>query len=426
MSYLLIVLFQACTPQQNQDTLKENPPNILFIVADDIGYEKLGSYNGLHTNTPNIDALAKKGVQFMRAYTSPVCTPSRMTIYTGRYPTNHQYTNVLPVHLGTKEFVDFKAIPTYAQLLRDNGYLTSVTGKWQLAALEYHPEHCKLGGFDSWCVWQIWKDNKKTTRYWQATLNEDGKIRNDIDSLFGPDVLTNYVIEQMQEAKAAGKPFAIQHNMMLPHWPIIQTPDDKKLEREASLDNMIAYMDKQVGILLEAVEKLGVSDNTIIIFAGDNGTETKEIRLTKQGKVQGGKHTMTDAGAHVPLIFYQPKKMEGGRKVNQLIDFADLFPTFCQLAGIELEEEMAIDGVSFHKLLNGEKQTTRAWVTAGYRGKYMIFDGKWRWHHNDQKLIDCRNLPTENEADMNSLEAQNAKEKLNEIMQQLLKENQEI
>lgn len=93
-------------------------PNILFIVADDLGYEKLGCYGGINTNTPNIDQLAKNGVQFMRAYTSPVCTPSRMSIYTGRYATKHQYTNVLPVHLGTKEFVDFATIPTYAQELR--------------------------------------------------------------------------------------------------------------------------------------------------------------------------------------------------------------------------------------------------------------------------------------------------------------------
>jgi len=398
----------------------------LLIIADDLGYEKLGSYDGIDTYTPNIDQLARKGVQFMRAYTSPVCTPSRMSIYTGRYPTNHQYTGVLPVHLGTKEYIDFTKFPTYAQMLRDNGYLTSVTGKWQLAALEYHPDHCKQGGFDSWCVWQIWKDNEKTTRYWQPVLNEDGAIRNDADSLFGSDVLTDYVIEQIGEATKAGKPFAIQHNMMLPHWPIIQTPDDKKLNRQAGLDNMIAYMDKQVGILLAAVDSLGIANNTVIIFAGDNGTETKEIRLTKNGKVQGGKHTMTDAGAHVPLIFYQPKKIGGGRKINQLIDFADLYPTICDLADVKIETNQdMIDGISFHNILMGEETTSREWITAGYRGKYMIFDGAWRWHHNDKKLIDCRNLPQETEADMKAEEAQKAKARLSKIMQELLENNSE-
>lgn len=212
---------------------KSNPPNILLVVADDLGYEKLSCYGGLDVQTPNLDKMAEQGIRFTRAYTSPVCTPSRMSLYTGTYTPRHKYTEVLPVHLGTKEFVDFSLMPTTAHQLKKAGYTTSVTGKWQLAALEFHPNHCQDAGFDSWCVWQIWKNNAKTTRYWKATLNHDGTIRDDIQNQFGSNVLTDYVINQMKSAKQEDQPFFIQHNMFLPHVPIIETPlDIQKKEME--------------------------------------------------------------------------------------------------------------------------------------------------------------------------------------------------
>jgi arylsulfatase A-like enzyme len=207
-------------------------PNILLIYADDIGYEALNCYGGLDFKTPRLNAMAKDGLRFSRAYTSPVCTPSRVSLHTSLYTTRHRHTGVLPVHKGTKQKVDFQKMPTFAQLMRDNGYLTSVTGKWQLATLEVWPDQIRNAGFDSWCIWQIWRQGKKTPRHWNATYNEDGKVRNDIADRFGPDVLADYVIEQMTEAKAAGKPFLIVHNELLPHWPIVDTPDDRAFPGE--------------------------------------------------------------------------------------------------------------------------------------------------------------------------------------------------
>jgi arylsulfatase A len=150
------VLLQIYAPSAGAETIDH--PNILLIVADDLGCEALGCYGGLDFSTPHLDRLASEGMRFSLAYTSPVCTPSRMTFYTGTYVTRHKYYDVLPVHLGTKKAVDFRnRWTTFAQLLREAGYATSVTGKWQLAALEFHPEHCRDAGFDSWCVWQIWR-----------------------------------------------------------------------------------------------------------------------------------------------------------------------------------------------------------------------------------------------------------------------------
>lgn len=400
------------------DAFAQEQPNILLIVADDLGYEKVGSYNDLISFTPNIDKLAKQGVMFTRAYASPVCTPSRMSIYTGNYATTHKYTGVLPVHLGTKEYVDFDTKwTTSAQLLRQNGYQTSVTGKWQMAAMEYHPEHCKSAGFDSWCVWQIWHNERKTKRYWNATINEDGKVWTEKDSLFGPEVLTDYVIRQMEMSKKSDKPFFIQHNMMLPHVPIVLTPDDK---REASLDNMIKYMDKQIGVLLEAVDKLEIAKNTIVIFVGDNGTQSEEPRITKDGLVNGGKWTLTDGGMHVPLIIRYPDIFPENMKYQNLVDMADLFPTICDLSNTKINDAMNIDGISFNNLLMGKEQRERKWVTAGYEDDFVIFDGSWRLHQKGNVLVDCRNLPEEKISDVQSTEAKAALAKLTPILNELL------
>ncbi len=395
------------------------PPNILLIAADDLGYEKLGCYGGLNTSTPVLDKMAKEGTRFVRAYTSPVCTPSRMSLYTGTYTPRHKFTDVLPIHLGSKDAVDFQKWPTYAQALREAGYTTSVTGKWQLAGLEFHPEHCRLAGFDSWCVWQIWSNNAKTIRYWNPTLNQDGAIRTDLEKRFGPDVLTEYVIDQMRSAKEVNKPFCIHHNMMLPHVPIVQTPHDLELNRPGSLDNMISYMDAQIGRLLAALNELDIADNTIVLFVGDNGTQTKSVRMTTAGKVTGGKRDLNDGGTHVPLITYSPGRVPAGNIAHDLVDMADFFPTICELAGAKLPENKAIDGISFVDPLTGKGPSQRQWVTAGIYDDLFVFDGEWRLHNIDNKLFDCRDLPYEKLADLSSDAAKAAKARLLPILNNL-------
>jgi len=391
---------------------RDQRPNILLIVADDLGYEMLGCYGGLETDTPNLDSMAKNGVMFTRAYTSPVCTPSRMSLYTGTYMPRHQFSSVLPIHVGSDIAVDMQEWPTYAQALRAAGYATSVTGKWQLAGLEFHPDHCRQAGFDSWCVWQIWKDGAKTTRYWQPVFNQDGEIRQDIDDQFGPDVLTGYVIEQMRSAQKANKPFCIQHNMLLPHVPLVQTPDDKKANCPASLKNMVRYLDKQVGKLLTALDELDLTENTFVFFVGDNGTQAEKPRMTTAGKITGGKWTLTDAGTHVPFIAFSPNLIPSGRRLDDLIDMADFFPTICELAGVKILPKNGIDGVSFVRPLTGRGRGTRPRVTAGIGDDFFIFDGDWRLHHRGEKLVDCRELPEEKRADMNSEAAEAAKARL--------------
>lgn len=405
-------------------------PNVLIIFADDIGYEVLNSYGGLDFETPNLNRMASEGTRFSRAHTSPVCTPSRVSFHTGLYVPRHGHVNVLPVHLGTEKKVDFNRFPTFAQQIRANGYDTSVTGKWQLATLAKHPDHIRQAGFDSWCVWQIWNNGQKTDRHWNPYFNHNGRIRDDLSDRFGPDVLTDYVIGQMKESKKSGKPFLILHNELLPHWPVVETPDDRLLKRPASLPHFVHYMDKLVGRLLDEVDRLGIREETYVIFMGDNGTweedfanpraaqpgEKPHTRHTKAGPVNGGKNMLVDGGTHVPLLVWGPRSVAGGKVCDDLVDVVDLFPTLCELTRTPMPGP--VDGRSIVAQIHGKKGIPRTWVhtTLGEKwGGETLFDGEFRLHRNSGKLIDARKLPLEKTADPDDPIARTAKAKLEAV-----------
>lgn len=417
--------------------------NILYIFADDIGYEALNCFGGLDFKTPHLDKMASEGIRFTRVHTSPVCTPSRVSMHTGKYVPRHGHTGVLPVHTGTAKKVDFETMPTYAQIIRENGYHTVTTGKWQLATLEIWPNHIRNAGFDTWCVWQIWKDNAKTLRHWNPTLNRDGKVLTGIEGNFGPDVLKDYVIEQMREATRIKKPFLIVHNELLPHYPIVDTPADRKAGRKASLGNMVSYLDTIVGDLLAEVDKLGIRNQTYVVFMGDNGTletdfknpragtapgERKHTRHTTAGLVNGGKHQMNDAGSHVPMIVWGPKSIPVGAVCDELVDIVDIFPTFCQLTATEIREDIALDGRSIASQIHGNDGLKRDWVHHQlqwnqYRndGGVNLFDGSFRYHANSGRLIDARNLPAESPAPEGDPEALDTAAKLKALGEKITK-----
>jgi arylsulfatase A-like enzyme len=336
------------------------------------------------------------------------------------------------VHLGTDQIVDFQKMPTFAQLLRGGGYRTSVTGKWQLATIEKHPGHLRQAGFDSWCVWQIWRAGAKTDRHWNATYNHDGVIRSDIADRFGPDVLVDYVIAQMREATAAGVPFFILHNELLPHEPIVATPDDRALGRQPSLGHLIQYMDKLVGRILDAVTELGIRETTYVIFTGDNGTyesdfnnpragepgEGPHTRHTEAGRVNGGKWNLNDAGSHVPLIVWGPRSVPVGAVCDDLVDVVDFFPTFCELAGNPIPQAIAIDGRSIAPQIQGRPGVARAWVHQALSealGGETLFDGHFRLLRKSGDLIDARDLPREKPADLSDPSAAAARARLQRV-----------
>ncbi|WP_269542112.1 sulfatase-like hydrolase/transferase [Cerasicoccus fimbriatus] len=406
--FFLLAIISLCVATVGRAEVDARP-NILIILADDLGYEALGCYGGLTYETPELDTMAADGLRFAYAYTSPVCTPTRVSMHTSLYTFEHGHTGVLPVHNGTSEFVDFNAMPTFAQLLQADGYQTSTTGKWQLATLTEHPNHIANAGFDSWCVWQIWDGSAKTERFWDPYLNRDGVVMTGIEDRFGPDVLVDYVKVRMATATADGEPFMIVHNEMLPHSPLVNTPAGGG----ASLANMVNYMDFLVGELLDEVEALGIRENTYVIFIGDNGTDTGAVRETTDGEVTDGKRDLSDGGTHVPFIVWGPSSVPVGVS-NDLIDITDVFPTVCSLAGVAIPETIEYRGTSFVPQLEGRPGMPRKWVHQGINSVQSLFNGQFRLNSNG-KLYDARNLPAEPEVITPTPESEEAREELQKV-----------
>ncbi|MGM0485616.1 MAG: sulfatase-like hydrolase/transferase, partial [Planctomycetota bacterium] len=230
-------------------------PNIVLIMADDIGVECLGCYGSEAYETPHLDALAAGGMRFEHVHSQPICTPSRVQIMTGKY-NNRNY-----IRFG---LLDPESV-TFGHLLRDAGYRTCVAGKWQLDGGFESPRHF---GFDRYCLWQL---TRRPSRYPNPGLEIDGRERDFKEGQFGPDLVTDYIGEFMEANR--DRPFLVYYPMILPHWPFVPTPDhpdwDPTMWRNAKgepggfrgpkyWDAMVRYTDKMAGKVVAKLEELGL------------------------------------------------------------------------------------------------------------------------------------------------------------------------
>ena len=353
----------------------ERPPNLVVILADDLGVEGVGAYGGLSYKTPNIDALAKGGMQFSHCFSNPYCSPSRAQLLTGRYPFRNGMTRVIfePEH--HREFLNPQREISFARRLQEAGYATAIAGKWQLSFL-FERDTIADHGFDEYQLWQIFHDGKKTSRYASPTMRENGKVRqSDFDGSYGPDENLKFLTEFMHRHR--DQPFLVYYTSLLPHYPWEPTPDsDNPLQASGGKDNkgtgnpkympdMVAYLDKQVGQILSTLEELKLRKNTLVLFVADNGTDRRITSRWTNGNVTrnvpGGKGTMTDAGTRVPLIANWPGKIAADQHCDELVDLSDIFPTLVEIGGVKTTENL-IDGRSFAPLLTGQQMQPRSWV----------------------------------------------------------------
>lgn len=334
-------------------------PNVILILADDFGYECVTANGGTSYKTPNLDRMAKEGVRFSRCYVQPLCTPTRVQLMTGLYNIRN-YTRF--GHLDPKQI-------TFAHLFRQAGYKTGIVGKWQLLGGFEGP---KLFGFDDYCLWQL---TRRPPRYANPGLEINGKEIDYSKGEYGPDLVQKHALDFIQKHKEG--PFLLYYPMMLTHNPFQPTPDSKSYDRKAIGEkvndlpkyfaDMTEYMDKQVGQLLEHLDKLGIADNTLVLFVGDNGTGTG-ITSQFQGRAyKGGKGSSTAAGMHVPCIGYWKGAKGSGRVCEDLVDSTDFLPTMCEAAGIKVESKL--DGRSFLPQIQGQKGQPREWIYSWYAPK---------------------------------------------------------
>ena len=362
-----LLAIAACGGDAKAPAPRGERPNIVLVMADDLGYEALSCYGGESYETPVLDALAAGGIRFEKAFATPMCTPSRVQIMTGRYPHRTGWNTLLGHRDPDRQFLDPAQETTFARVLKEAGYATAVAGKWQLAHFDEHPDNVSACGFDEHCVWIGREDQERQERYWNPVVWQNGeRVERRGRTGYGPDVYSGFLIDFM--ARNAERPFFAYYPMTLPHSPFQPTPDSEqprsgrsKYTDPARFPDMVAYIDKTVGRILSALDDLGLTENTVVIFTGDNGSP-KDVSSRWRGRdIPGGKSDMAH-GAHVPFLVSWPGTAPAGLVTDHLIDFTDVLPTLADLAGARLPDR-PIDGVSFAPLLRGEDPPPgREWV----------------------------------------------------------------
>ncbi len=343
-------------------------PNIILIMADDFGYECLSCNGSTSYETPALDDLAQTGVRFQHCYATPLCTPSRVQIMTGKYNFRN-YTEFGSLKPGEK---------TFAHYLRDAGYTTCVAGKWQLAGRFKGSNYKGIGtlpekaGFDEHCLWQV---TKLGNRYWDPRIQQNGKMRRDLQEKYGPDVCADFIIDFIERNRS--KRFFVYYPMILTHDPFMRTPESRVNPRDQNrrskvfFADMVAYADKIIGRIVESLDKMGLREETILLFTGDNGSPRGISSKMGQKVIIGGKGHTTDAGTHVPLIANWKGTIPGGQTCEDLVDFSDFLPTLLQISGAEHPLDMTMDGRSFVPQLLGKAGNPRDWI-------FCHYDPKWR------------------------------------------------
>lgn len=351
----------------------DSRPNVLLIMADDLGVECLGSYGGVSYSTPNLDQLAANGLRFTNAFATPLCSTTRVELMTGR--SSH------------RDWIGFGLMNpksrTFGHVFQDAGYRTGIFGKWQLTSYD-PPDYpgaelrrgtgmrIKNAGFDSFALFHTGETEVKGSRYANPTFDVDGSVST-FDDGYGPDVAVDEAIRFLNESdKTSEKPWFVYYPMMLPHWPMVPTPDSadwqdrtkRHDESTAYFPDMVAKMDAIVAQLWQAAEQATNGRPTLVLFYSDNGTHLKIASNTEDGWKPGGKGLSTDAGTRVPLIAFMigqtaTEKIAAGT-TDAIVGPVDFLPTLLDFAEIE-ESRGHLDGISFAPVLDGQAGQRDDW-----------------------------------------------------------------
>ncbi len=348
-------------------------PNIILMVADDLGYRDLSCFGGQAVETPNLDRLAQEGMKFSSFYSaSAVCTPTRVSILTGRYPLRfdvRQHFNDIDGYLPESAI-------TVAELLRDEGYSTAHVGKWHLGGLHVDSDGVRLTdqpgprqhGFEQYQT-QIEQQpirgemDKSRILFRQGgtvLLRNDKHVGED-DPYYRKhltDANADFAIELLETMSSGGKPFFLNLWWLVPHTPYEPAPEPYWSETASvgisedqhRFRSMVRHMDARIGDLLNRLEELGLSENTLVIFTSDNGA-AYEGHI---GELKGGKADLHEGGIRVPMIARWPGRISIGSQTNILGSTIDFLPTFCEIAEVPLPVTPMVDGISLLPVLENK------------------------------------------------------------------------
>lgn len=378
LALLLIVFYGVSFRGDKVDTVDkvDNRPNILLIMADDLGYEALGYSGGTSYSTPHLDRLAKTGMWFENFHTAPMCSPSRVSILTGRYPFR---VTTKWAHLPEDEI-------TFGEVLRSAGYKTAMVGKWQMGILKDNPDQIEDKGFEQSAMWGYGEG----PRYWQPLIYQNGAIMESAKEKYGPDVFSDFLMDFMAENKDT--PFLAYYPMCLAHIPKKSEPKGPHGKWE-TYKEMVETMDKLVGKLVASLDTLGIREKTLILFTADNGSPKRVVSYQGTTAVPGGKGTLKDTGTHVPLIANWQGTIPPGTINRDLLDITDFMPTLADLAKAGLPD-VTIDGKSFSSQLRGERGNPRDWIYSEWKGDAWVRNRQWKLYRNG-RLFDMISDPLE-------------------------------
>ena len=326
-------------------TAAATPPNIILILADDLGYGDVGTYGATLIETPHLNRLAGEGVRFTNFYASAnVCSPSRAGIMTGRYAIRDGLANQTITAIDQRGLPD--RVTTVASLLKHKGYQTGLVGKWHLG--HHSPgQRPNARGFDFF--YGLLQPNDATGLIIYRNTQPAGEP---VDQ----SALTRRFTE---EAVAFVKgnsdaPFFLYLSHSAPHIPLVPSPAFANNSRAGAYGDVVQELDWSVGRLLDAVRNNGLADNTVIIFTSDNGPFPEG----SSGGLRGGKGTGWDGGYRVPFIARWPGHIVPGSTMTAMAMNIDFLPTFAAIAGLSLAPSLQLDGRNILPLLTGGPDQT--------------------------------------------------------------------
>ncbi len=422
-----------CLPAQPS---REQPPNLIFIMADDLGYGDVGCFGQQVVQTPNIDRLAREGMRFTNYYAGcTVCRPSRLVLWTGLH-TGHTPIDSNAIYVFQPQDV------TVAELLQSAGYATGGVGKWAMGGVDT-PGHPNRNGFDFWMGYldQGEAHNYYPTHLWlnQQQIPLPGNVLSDAPQgrgrvsstrvTYSHDVITDSMLQFVR--KNADRPFLLHVHWTIPHanneggrvtgdgmevptygvyaqreWP----------STEKGFAAMVTRMDGDVGRLMELLKELGIDGHTVVFFTSDNGPHHEGGHdhefFDSNGPLRGYKRDLYEGGIRVPMIVRWPGHIEPGTVSDQPLAHYDWLPTACELAGIEAPAR--IDGISYVPELLGRQQAPHPYLFWSYGDKKAVRRDHWK------AVIPGKNIPLElYDLDRDIGETRNLVDQIPDIARQL-------
>jgi len=341
---LLGVLFAWTLTLAQIPLSEERPPNVIFILTDDLGYSDIGCYGATKVKTPNIDRLAAEGLQFTHFHTAAsICSPSRAAFLTGAYPqrcglymginpkrTAHWYLGLNPDEI------------TLAEQFKEQGYATCMVGKWHLGT---EPEFSMLKqGFDDYYGMPCNFDHDPRFFDGEEVIHATTPL-GQLTELYTERV-TSYIREQSE----SDQPFFLYYAHNYPHTPYKAGAKFKDSSKDGVRGDIMQELDWGIGEMMTALEESGVADNTLVVFTSDNGPTKSEYARPYRGT----KYVTLEGGHRVPFILHWPAKIKEARVIDVPVNAMDLFPTLSEIIGAQMPDDRVFDGQSLMPIVEGE------------------------------------------------------------------------